>query len=220
MGANYDVLLSPCTERSDVQQEVVRFLSVQGHEVASAKMLDATEIDDDNAVIMGPPTHGWTQTLANCSSLRISLLSWFASNPLGIFLSTSLETCVHLWSLDSGYVVGYALYSQGHKKEGECVFAKTATDNKELLHGVSTPPRKKGDALGALIGEKYEFEADMSCYKNLELGMAALVARFGCDVHLIDFHGALDDKEGIAIEDGKYNAIHLSGWSVVTFAGE
>jgi hypothetical protein len=215
MGAYYDLIISPAGNRDAIMKHIGSFLSGRGFRMKGAINLASADIRDHKAILLSPPAKGWVAILPG-SGVGIDA-SWYDDNPLARYLSTGLEHCVHVWSLNSGRVVGYAVYANGKKVECESVFSKNAETQSELTDGVPTPPNQGGTLLSDLLGVKYEFARIMRQYRNLEIGLGELVSLFGFDVHLVDYYDATDEKQGVAVRGGEYNPVPLLGWIAIQF---
>jgi len=215
MGAYYDIIVSPAGGAID---HVRRFLATRNLSCHQSSALLDTPIPDEAAILISGPENGWVQVLARCAPLMISATEWYHYNPLARYLSTHLGDSVHLWSLDSGFAVGYTLFSAGEKRECQTLFSRHAGGDSELPVGIPVPEEKRGHALGHLLGDMtYNFSESIRKYSSLEIGLSELVARFGFAVHLVDYYDAVDDKQGISVDDGQYCVVELSEWNAVIF---
>jgi hypothetical protein len=215
MGANYDLIISRGAPEKDLVEIISHFLSATGLEVAQVGKLQSLDIPDDKAILLSPPTGGWIEMAALPSAMEITLATWFHFNPVAAHVSRSVGECIHLWSLDSGYVAGYTVYLDGELAGRECIFSRKAKSRNEVMAGVPTPEQRPSKALATALQTAYDFAADLCHYSNLEVGMAALVSRFGFHVHLLDFYEATEEKIGIAVLNSKYVDVDLTDWTAI-----
>jgi hypothetical protein len=216
MSANYDVIISRAPSLNLMNVLLTDFLSGRGLNVTSIDQLDTVDITGHNAILLSQPNSGWLQILPG-SEIRIDT-TWYASNPLGGYLSSKVESSIHIWSLDSGRVAGYAIYSGGKKSDCQCVFSKYSKNTAELMDGVPVPEDHRGTMLSLLAHIDHDFSGFMARYDSLEIGVGELIARFGFEVHLVDYYDATDEKQGSAIERGKHRPVQLLGWTAIMFA--
>jgi hypothetical protein len=217
MGANYDVLIASGAVQSDVLTSAAKFLAKRSLNLTGIVPLHDANINDDCAILVSMPENRWIGIVASAPGIRVPLAEWFNENPLGVYLSEAVRTVVHLWSLDSGYVAGYTVYSSGKRIGGECVFANEATSKDELMPGVPAPKDRNGGALSRLLGAQYDFVREMRKCPNLEIGLASLVAQFGFAAQLLDYYEAIDDHRGIAVVGNKYVTVDLCTWAALVF---
>jgi len=217
MGANYDLILTPANVPSTLDRHIHDFLLTRGLRVEAVSDLVTARISGDKVILYSPPASCWLQVLGSCSAIGIELGTWFHCNPLAGYLSTQLAHCIHLWSLDSGFVAGYSIYTNGNKSECECVFSVHARSTREIIDGVPTPLSLPGQQLKSLLGHETDFASFIAQYEDLEIGVAALVARIGFKVHLVEYYNAIDDKQGSVIVGSNYEAIQLTGWTAIQF---
>src|SRR5262245_4629933 len=145
MGANYDTLIVSLEQAEPLADNISRYLTMQGFTIEEVCELHAAKIKGDQAVLLSPPRGGWAQLIANSSGLRVGLPDWFQANPLAGYLSFGSNTCLHLWSLNSGFVAGYSVYRAGSNRESDHLFSSRARRTDLLMPGVPTPPRQPGD---------------------------------------------------------------------------
>ncbi|HEY2586216.1 MAG TPA: hypothetical protein VGI81_10680 [Tepidisphaeraceae bacterium] len=220
MGANYDIIVARCAQSDRISATITDLLLKKGLRVASVLPLSSVEIDDDMAVLLSQPTiQGWTAVVTTSPLLGGGSSPWFDRNTIAIRLSSdaSVTGCIHFWSLDSGYVVGYGLYEDGMNVETECVFSNAAQSHDLLMAGVPTPKRRSGHRLAELLGLTRDFCSVVSSFRNLEIGLASIISRCGVSASLIDVHEAVDEKKAIAVMDGKHTYVDLTGWTAILF---
>ena len=102
MGANYDFVISSADA---IGERIGDFLSGRDLAVLSVTELGTVDIDDDKVVLFSPCQKGLVQVVAHCSALGIELADWYECNPLAAALSEHGQPSLHLWSLDSGFVL-------------------------------------------------------------------------------------------------------------------
>ncbi len=72
---------------------------------------------------------------------------------------------------------------------------------------------KEGLTLGEILGDAtFDFEGFMRGFEWLEVASAALAARLGASVHLIDPLDVQDGDGALVVENGKYRRVSLPGW--------
>ncbi len=214
MGAYYNIVISPACDYDVMVREIGTFLSMRGLRLMEVAALESVDISDHNALLISPPANGWVEIVTG-QGIGIDS-TWYASNPLASFVSASLRNCIHIWSLNSGRVAGYAVYADGKNEECDVVFSKYAKNTSELMDGVPTPLNRPGQLLKSLVG--IDFRRFMACHGTLENGMGQLVAQIGFQVHLVDYFDATDDKQGVAVEGSTYEPVTLRGWTAIRFA--
>ena len=94
---------------------------------------------------------------------------------------------------------------------------KHAKNIEFLMSGVATPARKPGNVLSRSLRMKYDFHSELNASENLEIGLAALVARFGFRAHLIDSSEAVDEMVAIVVTSGEYDIVDLGDWTAITW---
>jgi hypothetical protein len=198
-------------------EQIVAFVGLR-HSVDSIEPLEKCKIADDRAVLLSQSCNGWSQILGNCDGLRYAMSEWFVENPMCKYLSATLGEALHLWTLNSSTVAGYSLFRDGRKCESTTVFAEVPPGRNDVMPGVPAPEDRPGQRLGEILGRTgFSFSNEMRKEKNLEIGIAQIVASLGFDVHLLDFYNATDGFEGIGIEAGRYRGVPLSGWRAILF---
>ena len=213
MGANYDILVCRAAHEKDLLESLSRFLLINRQTCVSAGRLDCCQVDDDRAILVSPPERGWIELAVLPITLKIGLAAWFCTNPLAAHLSRFFEPCFHFWSLDSGYVAGYAAYSNGRLVESKTAFSSHARNRENLMEAVPTPAQLSNCKLSDALRMEYDFTADAE--ENLEFRIATLVSRFGFRTQLVDFCDAVDDGTAVTVTNAKYGTVDLNAWRVI-----
>jgi hypothetical protein len=218
MGANYDFIVTTADESDSYLECISSFLISRGFLVDLVGDLQSMEISDAAAILIGPRRNRMVQLVANASALTISLQEWFDENPLAKYLSLRMVFAIHLWCLDSGFVVGYSAYRNGKKIEADCLFSPRANITSQIIDGIKTPAVIIGHTLADALGESsYTFPTNLQEFRNREVGFGTLISRLGFSEHLVDFYDAVDDKVGVVIEGSKHKSIALSEWRALQF---
>jgi len=222
MGANYDMLIVSAGDADAVRAQIEQYLSGRGFALGFVRQLERFDIHNDNAILLSPPSNGWIEVVACNSALGISGTAWFGDSPFARHLSIRHKVCIHVWSFDSGFVVGYMVYTGGEKREGTTVFTKHAKSADELMPGILAPAAQRGHRIGEFVGQgTYDFQSEVAVREDrLEVAIAELVSRLGLRVHLVDYYSATDEREGICVTQGQYTVVDLAGWTAVSFSSD
>src|SRR5262249_51541331 len=101
-------------------------------------------------------------------------------------------------------------------KEGKQVEAMSLRPAAEWPLGEFAPALTapaKPTILGEILGDvSFDFEGFMRQFEWLEVATAALAARLGISVHLIDPLDVQDGDGAVIVESGEYKAVSLPGW--------
>jgi len=109
------------------------------------------------------------------------------------------------------------LFSVGDHREAQAVACRHSTNLANFTSPIAPP--SPPTLLGSLLGQtEFDYESFARSFDNLEVATAALAARLGLPVHLLEPYDIDDGDGGIAFVDGEYKTVRLVGWTAVYYA--
>jgi len=126
-------------------------------------------------------------------------------------LSYTLGPVIYLFTYDAGFVAGYSIFKGGQQVEAMSLTPKVEWPLGEFAPALAAPAKPTN--LGELLGDaNFDFEGFMRGFQWLEVATAALAARLGASVHLIDPLDVQDGDGALVVENGEYKQVGLPGW--------
>lgn len=216
MAACYNMILVPAEERETVFAAVAdalwRLDCRVVHREEPASYREGFQYRSVEMIFGGPPGGSrWVPLSSWGDGMLCRFPEWYRRNPLAMALSHTLSPAIYLFTYDAGFVAGYSVLEKGEQVE-----AMSLPWREELPLGEFTPPLPspaKPTKLGRILGDvEFEFERFMRAFRSLEVAAAALAARLGAPVHLIDPLDVQDGDGALVVEEGKYKPVTLDGW--------
>jgi hypothetical protein len=126
-------------------------------------------------------------------------------------LSHTVRQVVYLFTYDAGYCAGYSIFKGGRQMEAKSLMHKVEWPLGEFAPALRapSPPTNLGEILGDAT---FDFGRFMRGFDCLEVATAALAARLGASVHLIDPLDVQDGDGALVVENGQYKQVSLPGW--------
>lgn len=217
MSASYDFIPVPAERRDRVLATLTGFLSQKGMRVIAPGM-QVTQgrpprFKTNKVIFISHATHRWIQIATWASELEIDFSSWHFRNPLALHLSTALSPVLFVWSMGGGGAGGYSVFEDGSLAESQ------SAGHFEQISDPSFDYTNSACLAGILNDESFQFrEVVRTVNGNLEIAIATISKRLGCECHLVDVMDLLDGDGGVVIENGKYSPVRTAGWTALEFA--
>jgi len=220
MGASYNTILVPALDRNAILGAVGSFLGEHGAKIVRVEnqMHSGAPFATNSAkvVLFGSPSaSGWLPVSSWADGL-IAYPTWYQANPLAASLSRSASLAIYLFSVDSGFVAGYTAFVGGGLVEGQTVPWKDGESVGPDFDLPVSAPGHDNRLRAALNDADFDYVRFIRRFPSVEEATGALMARFGLDCHLMDPLDMLDGR-GLALVDGQYVDVPLTGWSCITY---
>jgi hypothetical protein len=217
MSASYDFIAVPAEHGRRVLATLAGFLSQKGMRVIAPRMQTTqgrpTRFKTNKVIFISHATRRWIQIAAWPNELEIDFSSWHFRNPLALHLSTALSPVLFVWSVGGGRAGGYSIFEDGSLAESQ-----SAGDFEQMRD--PSFDHKNGACLARILNDgSFQFrEVVRAVNGNLEMAIATIAHRLGCECHLVDLMDLLDGDGGMVIENGKYSPVSTAGWNALEFA--
>jgi hypothetical protein len=218
MGANYDVLLIEGATRDAIVGRLSEYLKPRRRFVQSIRPYaeDDGRSSENTSVFIGTQSNrGWTPLVVSPAVVDIAVEDWHVENDFHRALSLAGRRMGSLWSYDSGYVAGYAVYERGELRDARYAIH----DPRPELRRDRRAAQMQGELFStvfSLPGESYE--SFMESCGDLEKGTAQLVERLFPTAHLFDVIDLSDGDGATALVNGEYQCASMAGWDVIQIA--
>jgi hypothetical protein len=216
MAACYNTILVPSAERETIFAAIADALHLLGYRVVHreepSSYSDGFQYYSVEMIFGGPPGDSpWVPLSSWGDGMLCKFPQWYRMNPLAMALSYTVSPVIYLFTHDAGLVAGYSIFKGGQQVEAMSLMDQVEWPLGEFAPALPMPATPTN--LGAILGDAtFDFEGFMRGFQCLEVATAALAARLGASVHLIDALAVQDGDGAFVVRNGEYKQVSLPGW--------